>query len=63
MTPLELSERMAQLARQAAGLAHDDPALKALLLELEALSRILPASVEPDRGDETLDDMFDNMPV
>lgn len=63
MTPEELSTRMASLAHQAAQLPHGDPALKALLAELEALSRLLPASMEPSRGDETLDDLFDNMPV
>lgn len=63
MTPQELSHRMTLLARQAARLSHDDPALRALLAELQALSQVLPASVEPDRGDEALDDLFDNMPV
>lgn len=63
MTPKELSTRMADLAHKAAHLSHNDPALTALLAELEELSRILPASIEPDIGDETLDDLFDNMPV
>ncbi|WP_323042377.1 hypothetical protein [Gemmobacter sp.] len=63
MTPQELTHRMATLAHQAARLSHDDPALRVLLAELEALSQVLPASAEPDIADETLDDLFDNMPV
>ena len=63
MTPKDLSDRMAELAHRAARLSQGDPALKALLAELEALSQVLPASLEPDRADEALDDLFDNMPV
>ena len=63
MTPEELNARMAELAHRAARLPEGDPALKALLAELEALSHILPASVEPDRVDEAAEAMFDNLPV
>lgn len=63
MTHDEVNDRMAELARCAARLAEGDPALAALLAELEALSRILPASGEPDRVDEAAEAMFDNLPV
>ena len=63
MTPEELHNRMAELAHRAARLPDGDPALAALLAELEALSRILPASLEPDLTDEAAESLFDNMPV
>ena len=63
MTPKELSGRMAELAQRAARLSQGDPALEALRAELEALSQMLPASASPDRADQVVDDLFDNMPV
>lgn len=63
MTVEEVNARMAELAHRAARLPQGDPALAALLAELEALSRILPSSSEPDLVDETAEAMFDNMPV
>ena len=54
---------MAELAQRAARLPAGDPALSALLAELEALSRILPASLEPDLSDEASETLFDNLPV
>lgn len=63
MTYEEVNARMAELAHRAAHLTPGDPALRALLAELEALSRILPASSEPDLVDEAAEQMFDNLPV
>jgi hypothetical protein len=63
MTPTEVNARMAELAQRAARLNEGDPALHALLAELEALSRILPAAMEPDVADAGDDDIFENMPV
>lgn len=63
MTVEEVNARMAELAHRAARLPQGDRALAALLAELEALSRILPSSSEPDLVDETAEAMFDNMPV
>ncbi|WP_154664615.1 hypothetical protein [Gemmobacter nectariphilus] len=54
---------MAELAQRAARLSQGDPALEALRAELEALSQLLPASAGPDRADQVVDDLFDNMPV
>jgi len=63
MTEEERNARMAELAHRAARLPEGDPALTALLMELEALASILPASGEPDLGWEDAEAMFDNMPV
>lgn len=63
MTPTEVNARMAELAHRAARLPEGDPALHALLAELEALSRILPAAMEPDIAADGAEEMFDNMPV
>jgi len=63
MTNEEVNARMAELAHRAARLTGDDPALAALLAELEALSRVLPVLGEPDPVDEAAEEMFDNMPV
>lgn len=63
MTPNEVNARMAELAQRAARLPEGDPALHALLAELEALSRILPAAMEPDIAEDDDAGLFDNMPV
>lgn len=63
MTNEEVNIRMAELTDRAARLPENDSALAALLAELEALSRILPVSGEPDLVDEAAEEMFDNMPV
>jgi hypothetical protein len=63
MTPNEVNARMAELAHRAARLPEGDPALQVLLAELEALSRILPAAMEPDIAGDGDSDLFDNMPV
>lgn len=63
MTEDERNARMAELAHRAARLPEGDPALVALLMELEALAQILPASSEPDIRHEDIEALFDNMPV
>lgn len=63
MTPTEVNARMAELAQRAARLPEGDPALQALLAELEALSRILPTAMEPDIAEDVDSELFDNMPV
>lgn len=56
----EVIARMSQLARNAAHLPGGDPALRGLLSELLALSRLLPVTPPAPRDAA---DRFDNMPV
>lgn len=60
MRPEEVIARMSQLARTAATLQGSDPALRNLLNELLALSRLLPVTPPMPRDPA---DRFDNMPV
>lgn len=57
-------DRMAELARAAAALSDraDDPELRALLAEMEALAALLPGAAGPF-PDEDAEALFDNMPV
>ncbi|MDP2086892.1 MAG: hypothetical protein Q8K20_16990 [Gemmobacter sp.] len=63
MTQEQVTARMAELAHRAAQLPSGDPALAALLAELEALSRLLPTTDAAGPVDEAAEEKFDNMPV
>ncbi len=60
MRPDEVIARMSQLAQSAAILPGADPALRSLLSELLALSRLLPVTPPAPRDPA---ERFDNMPV
>ena len=63
MTPEEITTRMAELAHRASRLAPQDPALAALLEELQALASLVPSRADSAGPEDEDSDIFENMPV
>ena len=64
MTQESTERRIADLAHAAGDLAETeaDPRLRQLLAELKALAELIPPAV-PEDEDESVEQMFDNLPV